>query len=255
MDFNITNFILIGLAAVAAGLINAIAGGGTLISFPVLVAVGVLPVAANVTNTVALVPGYLGATFAQLKDLSGQGRRLRLLIPVSVLGGLGGGLLLLNTSEKLFNDLVPYLILLAAGLLAVQDIVRKWVTRRIEASGGSATSEVWAIGPVFLAAIYGGYFGAGLSVIVLAVLGLVIDDTLTRLNGLKQIIAFSVNVAAAIFFVFSGQVVWMAAAVMAVGAILGGVLGGKLAGRIKPQVLRAVVVTIAVIVAIIYLVR
>jgi uncharacterized membrane protein YfcA len=204
---------------------------------------------------VALVPGYLGATFAQLKDLSGQGRRLRLLIPVSVLGGLGGGLLLLNTSEKLFNDLVPYLILLAAGLLAVQDIVRKWVTRRIEASGGSATNEVWAIGPVFLAAIYGGYFGAGLSVIVLAVLGLVIDDTLTRLNGLKQIIAFSVNVAAAIFFVFSGQVVWMAAAVMAVGAILGGVLGGKLAGRIKPQVLRAVVVTIAVIVAIIYLVR
>lgn len=255
MDFSITNFILIGLAAVAAGLINAIAGGGTLISFPVLVAVGVPPVAANVTNTVALVPGYLGATFAQLKDLSGQGRRLRLLIPVSVLGGLGGGLLLLNTSEKLFNDLVPYLILLAAGLLAVQDIVRKWVTRRIEASGGSATSEVWAIGPVFLAAIYGGYFGAGLSVIVLAVLGLVIDDTLTRLNGLKQIIAFSVNVAAAIFFVFSGQVVWMAAAVMAVGAILGGVLGGKLAGRIKPQVLRAVVVTIAVIVAIIYLVR
>ncbi|MBE2237950.1 MAG: sulfite exporter TauE/SafE family protein [Caldilineaceae bacterium] len=255
MDFSITNFILIGLAAVAAGLINAIAGGGTLISFPVLVAVGVPPVAANVTNTVALVPGYLGATFAQLKDLSGQGRRLRLLIPVSVLGGLGGGLLLLNTSEKLFNDLVPYLILLAAGLLAVQDIVRKWVTRRIEASGGSATNEVWAIGPVFLAAIYGGYFGAGLSVIVLAVLGLVIDDTLTRLNGLKQIIAFSVNVAAAIFFVFSGQVVWMAAAVMAVGAILGGVLGGKLAGRIKPQVLRAVVVTIAVIVAIIYLVR
>jgi len=221
----------------------------------VLIAVGVPPVAANVTNTVALVPGYLGATFAQLKDLSGQGRRLRLLIPVGAVGGLAGGLLLLNTSEKLFNDLVPYLILLAAGLLAVQDIVRKWVTRRIEASGGSATSEVWAIGPVFLAAIYGGYFGAGLSVIVLAVLGLVIDDTLTRLNGLKQIIAFSVNVAAAIFFVFSGQVVWIAAAVMAVGAILGGVLGGKLAGRIKPQVLRAVVVTIAVIVAIIYLVR
>ncbi|MBK8796576.1 MAG: sulfite exporter TauE/SafE family protein [Anaerolineales bacterium] len=253
--FSITDFILIGLAAVAAGLINAIAGGGTLISFPVLIAVGVPPVAANVTNTVALVPGYLGATFAQLKDLSGQGRRLRLLIPVGAVGGLAGGLLLLNTSEKLFNDLVPYLILLAAGLLAVQDIVRKWVTRRIEASGGSATSEVWAIGPVFLAAIYGGYFGAGLSVIVLAVLGLVIDDTLTRLNGLKQIIAFSVNVAAAIFFVFSGQVVWIAAAVMAVGAILGGVLGGKLAGRIKPQVLRAVVVTIAVIVAIIYLVR
>lgn len=253
--FSITDFILIALAAVAAGFINAIAGGGTLISFPALIAVGVAPVAANVTNTVALVPGYLGATFAQLKDLTGQGRRLRLLLPTAALGGLTGGLLLLNTSEKLFSALVPYLILLAAGLLASQDYVRKWVVQRIEASGGSATNGAWAIAPVFLAAIYGGYFGAGLSVIVLAVLGLVIDDTLTRLNGLKQIIAFSVNVAAALFFVFSGQVVWTAAVVMAVGAILGGVLGGRLARFIKPQVLRAVVVTVAVIVALIYLVR
>lgn len=253
--FTVSQFILIGLAAVAAGMINAIAGGGTLISFPALIAVGVPPVAANVTNTVALVPGYLGATFAQMKDLNGQGRRLRLLLPTGVVGGIAGGLLLLNTSEKLFSELVPYLILLAAGLLAVQDIVRKWVVRRLEASGGSAADEAWSIGPVFLAAIYGGYFGAGLSVIILAVLGLVIEDNLTRLNALKQAIAFAVNVAAATFFVFSGQVVWVAAGVMAIGAILGGVLGGKLAGRVKPQVLRAVVVTIGVLVAIIYLVR
>lgn len=254
-SFELLDFVIIGLAAVAAGLINAIAGGGTLISFPALIAVGVPPVAANVTNTVALVPGYLGATFAQIKDLAGQGRRLKLLIPTGALGGIAGGLLLLNTSEKLFAELVPYLILLAAFLLAIQDIVRKWVVRRIEASGGSAANEAWAVGPVFLAAIYGGYFGAGLSVIVLAVLGLVIDDTLTRLNGLKQIIAFSVNVAAAIFFVFSGQVVWIAAAVMAVGAVVGGVLGGKLARFVKPQVLRAIVITIAVIVAVVYLMR
>ncbi len=255
VSLELIDFVLIGLAAVAAGLINAIAGGGTLISFPALIAVGVPPVASNVTNTVALVPGYLGATFAQIKDLAGQGRRLKYLIPTGALGGIAGGLLLLNTSEKLFSQLVPYLILLAAFLLAIQDIVRKWVVRRIEASGGSASNEAWAVGPVFLASIYGGYFGAGLSVIVLAVLGLVIDDTLTRLNGLKQIIAFSVNVAAAIFFVFSGQVVWAAAAVMAVGAVIGGVLGGKLARFVKPQVLRAIVITIAVIVAIVYLVR
>ena len=254
-SFELLDFVIIGLAAVAAGLINAIAGGGTLISFPALIAVGVPPVAANVTNTVALVPGYLGATFAQIKDLTGQGRRLKSLIPTGALGGIAGGLLLLNTSEKLFAELVPYLILLAAFLLAIQDIVRKWVVRRIEASGGSAANEAWAVGPVFLAAIYGGSFGAGLSVIVLAVLGLVIDDTLTRLNGLKQIIAFSVNVAAAIFFVFSGQVVWIAAAVMAVGAVVGGVFGGKLARFVKPQVLRAIVITIAVIVAVVYLVR
>ncbi|MCB0057780.1 MAG: sulfite exporter TauE/SafE family protein [Caldilineaceae bacterium] len=253
--FTVTQFFFIGLAAVAAGMINAIAGGGTLISFPALLAVGVLPVAANVTNTVALVPGYLGATFAQLKDLNGQGRRLRLLLPTGVVGGIAGGLLLLNTSEKLFSELVPYLILLAAGLLAVQDIVRKWVVRRIEASGGSTANEAWSIGPVFLASIYGGYFGAGLSVIILAVLGLVIEDNLTRLNALKQAIAFAVNVAAATFFVFSGQVVWIAAGVMAIGAVIGGVLGGRLAGRIKPKTLRTVVIVIAVIVAIIYLVR
>lgn len=254
-SFDLLDFVVIGLAAVTAGFVNAIAGGGTLISFPALIAVGVPPVAANVTNTVALVPGYLGATFAQLKDLVGQERRLRLLIPTGALGGIVGGLLLLNTSEKLFAQLVPYLILLAAFLLAIQDIVRKWVARRIEASGGSAANEAWSIGPVFLASIYGGYFGAGLSVIILAVLGLVIDDALTRLNGLKQIIAFSVNVAAALFFIFSDQVVWSAAAVMAAGAVLGGVLGGKLARFVKPQALRVIVVTIAVIVAVVYLMR
>jgi len=254
-SLDLMDFVLIGLAAVAAGLINAIAGGGTLISFPALVAVGIPPVAANVTNTVALVPGYLGATVAQLKDLSGQKRRLQLLIPAGILGGLVGGMILLNTSEKLFSELVPYLILLASGLLAAQDVVRKWVKQRVEAAGGSTGSDTWAIGPVFLAAIYGGYFGAGLSVIILAVLGLVIEDNLTRLNALKQVLAFAVNVAAATFFLFSGQVVWTAAAVMAVGAIVGGNLGGRVAGRIKPQVLRAVVVTIGVIVALIYLFR
>jgi hypothetical protein len=109
--------------------------------------------------------------------------------------------------------------------------------------------------PVGLAAVYGGYFGAGLSVIILAALGLTLEDTLTRLNALKQAVAFSVNIAAAIFFLFSGQVVWSAALVMAVGALLGGVLGGKLAGRIKPAVLRWIVVVIGVIVAIIYWIR
>ena len=254
-SLSIMDFVWIGLAAVAAGFINAIAGGGTLVSFPALVAVGIPPVAANVTNTVALVPGYLGATVAQFKDLTGQGRRLKLLIPAGVIGGLVGGMILLNTSEKLFSELVPYLILLASGLLAAQDVVRKWVKQRVEAAGGSTANEAWTIAPVFAASIYGGYFGAGLSVIILAVLGLVIEDNLTRLNALKQALAFAVNVAAATFFLFSGQVVWAAAAVMAVGALLGGNLGGRFAGRIKPQVLRAVVVTIGVIVALVYLFR
>jgi uncharacterized membrane protein YfcA len=134
--------------------------------------------------------------------------------------------------------------LLASGLLAVQDPLRAWLTRRAGQTGSTPMSEKWAALPLGLAAVYGGYFGAGLSVIVLAVLGLLLDDTLTRLNALKQSVSFSVNIAAAIFFVFSGQVVWLAALVMAVGALIGGVLGGRLAGRIKPATLRWIVVVI-----------
>lgn len=238
-----------------AGLVNALAGGGTLITFPTLTFVGIPAIAANITNTVALSPGYLGATFAQLKDLRGQERRVWILAPASVIGGLVGGILLLNTGEKLFNDLVPYLILMASALLAVQDPIRAWVAKRAGTASTPGSAEKWAAVPVGLAAVYGGYFGAGLSVIVLAVLGLVLEDTLTRLNGLKQAVAFSTNIAAAIFFLFSGQVVWPAALVMAVGALMGGVVGGKLAGRVKPATLRKVVVVIGMVVAIIYFVR
>ena len=257
-------YVLIILAAMAAGMVNALAGGGTLITFPTLTFIGLPAVSANVTNTVALVPGYLGATFAQAKDLKGQRTRLLFLIPAAVVGGLIGGYLLLNTGEKLFRELVPYLILLASGLLAIQDPLRKWLTRRKAGQlGGKPPEKVvsetrmaaLAAFPVLLAAIYGGYFGAGLSVIVLAVLGLTIEDNLTRLNALKQFVSFSTNLAAALFFVFSGQVVWLVALVMMVGALAGGAIGGRLAGRIQPSTLRWIVVTIGVTVSIIYFIR
>jgi uncharacterized membrane protein YfcA len=252
---DIFSLILIGLSAVAGGLVNAIAGGGTLITFPMLTAIGIPPVAANVTNTVALCPGYLGATFAQMKDLRGQGRRLWLLLPASALGGIAGGILLLNTSDNTFRMLIPYLILLAVVLLAFQDRFRNWVMSRAGNEGAKHLNEAWTILPVIPASIYGGYFGAGVSVIVLAVLGLVLEDTLTRLNALKQSIAFSINIAAAIFFLFSGQVVWLAALVMAIGALTGGALGGRLAGKIKPTTLRKIVITIGLVVALVYFIR
>jgi uncharacterized membrane protein YfcA len=252
---SITEFVLIGLAAVGAGLVNALAGGGTLITFPTLIAVGIPPIAANVTNTVALCPGYFGATLAQKNDLQGQRRRMWILLPVAALGGVIGGLLLLNTGERVFRQLVPFLILLASGLLAIQDPVRAWLLRRAKQNGGRTISEGWSALPVGLAAIYGGYFGAGLSVIILAALGLLLDDTLTRLNALKQSVSLSVNVAAAILFAFSGRVVWAAVLVMAVGALIGGALGGRLAGRIKPSVLRWLVVGIGFAIGIIYLLR
>jgi uncharacterized membrane protein YfcA len=129
------------------------------------------------------------------------------------------------------------------------------VTHRSGHSGAVTLHDAWSIFPVIPAAIYGGYFGAGVSVIVLAVLGLVLEESVTRLNALKQAVSFSINIAAAIFFLFSGKVVWTAAAVMAVCALAGGALGGRLAGRIRPSILRRIVVTTGVIVAVIYMVR
>ena len=249
------DFLLAGLAAVAAGLVNALAGGGTLITFPTLTALGIPAVVANVTNTVALCPGYIGGIMGQWKDLKDQGKRLWLVAPAGVIGGLIGGYLLLNTGEKLFRSLVPFLILIASALLAIQDPVRAWLVKRASQKK-STPNQQWAVSiPIGLAAIYGGYFGAGLSVIVLSVLGLTIDDTLTRLNALKQAVSFSANFAAAIFFVFSGKVLWPVALVMAVGALIGGNLGGRLAGRVKPATLRWIVVSLGVIVSIIYFVR
>jgi len=248
------DFILIGLAALAAGIVNALAGGGTLITFPMLTAVGVPAVVANVTNTVALCPGFFGGTFAQRNDLRGQKKRLWLIVPASIIGGLLGGILLLKTGEKLFRDIVPYLILLAVVLLAVQDPIRAWLTRRMGEHHGKTLEDLTWL-PVGIAGIYGGYFGAGMSVMVLSTLGLTLEDTLTRLNALKQVVALSVNLAAAIFFIFSGQVLWPAAVVMAVGALIGGTLGGRLAGRIKPSTLRWTVIVIGLLVAVSYFIR
>jgi len=246
---------IVGLTAVAGGAVNALAGGGTLITFPMLTAVGIPVVAANVTNTVALCPGYLGATFAQMKNLRGQSLRLLILLPTGVLGGIGGGILLLNTGDQIFRRLVPFLILLAVGLLAAQDKLRAQVMRRARKTGLVTVHDAWAILPVIPASVYGGYFGAGVSVIVLAVLGLVLEDSLTRLNALKQAVSFSINIAAAVFFLFSGRVVWSAALVMAVGALAGGVLGGRLAGHISPSLLRWIVVTAGIVIAAFYLAR
>lgn len=248
------DYFLTAFAALFAGAVNALAGGGTLITFPMLTFLGVPAISASVTNTVALCPGYLGGTLAQWTDLHGQKYRLWFIIPASVVGGVAGGYLLLQTGEKLFSDLVPYLILLASGLLAIQDPVRAWLTRRM----GDQTEvrlEAWSWLPVGLASVYGGYFGAGLGVMLLSALGLTLNESLTRLNALKQATSLIVNVSAAVFFLFSGKVLWSVALVMAIGALIGGVLGGKLAGKIKPATLRWTVVIIGIFISIVYFIR
>jgi uncharacterized membrane protein YfcA len=242
-------FLCAFLAALAAGLINAVAGGGTLVSFPALVALGIPPVTANVTNTIALCPGYLGGVLAQRRELAGQARRLAAILPLSVLGGAAGGWLLIHSGERLFGAVVPYLLLGASLLLAGQVPLRTWAQAHLLKTGLAGAGGIAALLVLFLAAVYGGYFGAGLSVIVLAVLGLVYADALARLNALKQAIAFSVNITAAVYFAFSANVAWPLAIVMIAGAAAGGWAGGKLAGRFPPGVLRWMVVAIGVIVA------
>lgn len=249
------DFVLAGFTAVAAGAINALAGGGTLITFPTLLALGIPPITANVTNTVALCPGFVGGILAQLKDLSGQRRRFWTFLTASAMGGVIGSILLLRTGERAFMALVPFLVLIASCLLAVQGLIRIWLLRRSLRLKAKPKSEIWAIILVGLVAIYGGYFGVAMSVVVLSLLGLMINDTLTRLNAIKQTVALGANGAAAFLFIFSGKVVWLIALVMAVGALIGGSLGGRLAGRIKPDTLRWTVVSIGIVLAIIYFTR
>jgi uncharacterized membrane protein YfcA len=243
-------------AAFLAGTINALAGGGTLITFPTLLFLGLPSISANVTSTVALSPGYFGATLAQKDLILTQKKRLWYVLTAGILGGLAGGWFLLNTGEKLFTQIVPYLIWGASLLLAVQEPVKHWVQqRRAHTATAHEHAESWVGLLLWAGGVYGGYFGAGLGVISLAVLGMALDDNLTRLNALKQCFSFSVNVTAALFFVFSGQVYWQTAAVMAVGALLGGSVGGRLAGRISPHSLRWLVVGIGVVVGFVYWLR
>lgn len=248
-------FLIIALGGFAAGAVNAIAGGGTLISFPILTAVGIPVVQANISSTVSLSPGYLAATFAQLKDLKGQKKRLLVFLPIATIGGIFGGILLLHSGDRLFHSLVPYLILVASILLAFQEPLKNWLNRHQNSENKADRFSIAVLFAIALASIYGGYFGAGLSVIVLAVLALTLNDNMTRLNALKQIIGFSVNISTAIFFIFSGKVVWPAVFFMGSGAILGGWAGGKLAGKIKPSRLRYLVVAIGFIVSVIYFVK
>jgi uncharacterized membrane protein YfcA len=252
MDLSVADHALAALAAVAAGLVNAVAGGGTLITFPTLIALGIPAVSSNMTNTLALCPGYVGGTLAQRDDLAGQRRRVPALAVASASGGLIGSVLLASSSERLFRTLVPFLILGACLLLVSSDRIKAALPPRpatvtSDRMGGTPPSLIVS---VFGIGVYAGYFGAGIGIIGLAVLSVTLDDTMVRINALKQLIAFMSNVVAALFFAFSGKVVFSVALVMAPASLLGGNLGGRLVQRLNPRVLRAVVVIVGVAVAI-----
>ena len=244
-------------AAFLAGGVNAVAGGGSLISFPALLVVGIKPVAANITNTVALCPGYLGGAIAQRRLLTGQRQRLTRLLAVGGIGGLSGAILLVSTSESVFRRLIPLLLLLASGLLGFQDKIRGRlrIGSAATATSGPANDPFWLLAPVYLVSVYGGYFGAGLSILMLGVLGVVLHESLNRLNAIKQVLSLVINVMAAVFFSFSGKVRWDFVAVMALASLAGGVAGGRVSNRLNPRVLRVVVIAIALVVAVIYFIR
>jgi uncharacterized protein len=239
---------LAALAGLAAGFVNAVAGGGTLISFPALVALGVPAVSANVTNTVALCPGYLGGAWAQRRELRDFAHHFRSLFAVVIVGSLAGAILLLNSSDDAFRAIVPWLILLACALLASQPLVRRRLAHRVVHE--SQPIPPWGLMAIGATAVYGGYFGAGIGVMLLAVLGVVFSAPLNRLNALKQALQLAINGVAAVWFAFSGQVHWGFAAAVAVGSLIGGSIGGRTAGRINPDALRAVVVAAGVLIAV-----
>ncbi|HPP76961.1 MAG TPA: sulfite exporter TauE/SafE family protein [Methanospirillum sp.] len=244
--------LIITMAAFSAGFINALAGGGTLVSFPTLLALGITPITANITNTLALCPGYFGGMIAQRREFPYQKERIWKILPLSIIGGLTGGFLLIHSDEMAFRTLIPYLILFATLLLAVQAPLKRWI---VGGSHHTAHPRLIAAGGfflLFLSSIYGGYFGAGVSVIIIAVLGLLYDDSLASLNILKIIISFSVNVTAAIYFIFTGTFDAMIVVLMSIGSIMGGLVGGTLVEMIHPELFRWIIVALGFCISIWY---
>ncbi|MFH8382136.1 sulfite exporter TauE/SafE family protein [Kitasatospora sp. NPDC018058] len=231
------------VAGVGAGMINVIVGSGTLITFPVLLAVGIPPVTANVSNSFGLVPGSLSGVIGYRRELVGQGRRLLRMGTASLLGGLVGALLLIKLPSGAFDAIVPALILLALVLVVIQPRVAKAVAARRRPDGDPDGSLVLLAG-VFLTGIYGGYFGAAQGVLLMALMGMLLQEDLQRINGVKNALAMIVNGVAALFFLFTSTVNWTAAGLIAAGSLVGGLLGAKVGRRLPPTALRGVIVVV-----------
>ncbi|MGI5224108.1 sulfite exporter TauE/SafE family protein [Actinoallomurus sp. CA-142502] len=229
-------------AGAGAGCINVIVGSGSLITFPVLVALGYPPVVANVSNTVGLVPGSASGAYGYRRELNGQRARLARLGLASVIGALTGGVLLLVLPASAFEVIVPALIGVACVLVVIQPRLSAWLGgRRRHPHGGP-----WLWITVLLSGVYGGYFGAAQGVVLLALLGIFLDEDLQRVNAVKNVLAGVVNGAAALLFIAVAHVDWWAALFIAVGSTAGGLLGASIGRRLPPIALRIVIVLVGV---------
>jgi uncharacterized membrane protein YfcA len=245
--------VLLFVAGTAAGTINAVVGSGSLITFPTLVALGYPPVLANVTNNIGVLPGSISAVFSYRREMKGQWRAILPLAICSAVGGLTGALLLLVLPASAFDEIVPVLILLACVLvIAGPWLKRVSAARQAKAQRESAPGErATLLTGTALTGVYGGYFGAAQGVILLALLSILVRGGMQRANAYKNVLAGVANGAAAVVFVFSTPVAWLAALIIAVGAILGGQIGGSVGHRLPPVVYRVIIVAIG-IAAIIY---
>jgi hypothetical protein len=242
----ILNLATLFLAAVAAGAINAVAGGGSFISFPALLLAGVPPITANATNATALWPGSLASVGAYRRELATQRQGILLFSAISLLGGLLGALILLRTQERTFEQLIPYLLLAATLVFALSPRITK-LTRRLGGKGGGrGMQRLGVLALYFIVAIYGGFFGAGLGILTLAVLGLLGLENIHEMNALKTLQASLVNGIAVAAFALAGVVQWPIALLMTTGAILGGYGGAAIARRVSPQAVRWIVIAISV---------
>jgi uncharacterized membrane protein YfcA len=248
------------LAGMAAGTINTVVGSGTLITFPTLLAFGIPPVTANVSNTIGLVPGSMSGAIGYRAELTGQRSRLLRLGSASLLGGIAGAFLLLWLPSGAFDAIVPVLIVLGCVLVILGPRISRRVAERAEARGGLTEYGVWWVWPaVALAGVYGGYFGAAQGVLLMAILGIGVLDSMQRHNATKNVLAMLVNGVAAIVFIVlayvdlpyvpegAANVNWEVAGLIAIGSVIGGQLGATVGRRLPPNVLRAVIVVVGVV--------
>jgi uncharacterized membrane protein YfcA len=228
------------LAGIAAGTINTVVGSGTLLTFPTLVAVGLPPVTANVSNNIGLAPGGLSGTWGYRRELAGQRARVLWLLPASVVGSVVGAVLLLKLPSAAFDAIVPVLI----GLGVVLVLLGPRISRMVHAHQGR---NRWVFPAVLGAGVYGGYFGAAQGVLLMAIFGIGIDDHVQRHNALKNLLSMFVNGVAAIVFIVVADPDWRAVGLIAVGSVIGGQIGATVGRRLPPPGLRLVIVVVGVV--------
>ncbi|BBZ33371.1 hypothetical protein AWB99_08260 [Mycolicibacterium confluentis] len=251
---SVAHMILIALAGVGAGAINAIVGSGTLITFPTLVTLGFPPVTATMSNAVGLVAGGVSGTWGYRRELRGQWHRLRWQIPASLVGAGLGAWLLLHLPEKVFIQIVPVLLVAALVLVVIGPRVQSWARERAEQAGRSAEHVTPGrmaalVAGTFAVGVYGGYFTAAQGILLIAVMGLLLPESMQRMNAAKNLLSLLVNIVAALAYtvVAFDRISWLAAGLIAVGSLIGGFLGAHYGRRLSPNALRAVIVVVGLI--------